>query len=121
MGHSPLTAMRMPRNGALTPPTTLGKMRANGVRDCLLRSVLIAMWCSTWWVTATIYSCRRSRLAITSQPERTGPGWFGKVATRALSPLKPGYASAASATAVQAYPSAARSRARRRRLERTTS
>jgi hypothetical protein len=27
--------------------------------------------------------------AITSQPERTGPDWFGKVATRALSPLEP--------------------------------
>ena len=27
--------------------------------------------------------------AITWQPERTGPAWFGKVATRALRPLKP--------------------------------
>jgi hypothetical protein len=46
--------------------------------------------------------------AITAQPERTGPDWFGKVATRALNPLKPGYASAVGATAIQAYPSAAR-------------
>jgi hypothetical protein len=55
--------------------------------------------------------------AVTSQPERTGPDWFGKVATRALSPLKPAAtASAVGATAVQAYPSAARWRARRRKL-----
>ena len=46
---------------------------------------------------------------VTSQPERTGPDRFGKVAIRASSPLKPCYASAGGATA-------ARCRARRRRL-----
>jgi hypothetical protein len=51
---------------------------------------------------------------VTSQPERTGPDWISKVATRVLNPLKP--ATGRRRDGRPGLPLAARWGARRRRL-----